>query len=116
MALSSIRLAVFTAMLVAGTTSAVFAQQKAPADENPLKAPVDESTLKAPPDEDGLNAGGTTGKANDPDDPPSVREHYSAPNGGMSSGAHTGNESPTKKGNSAGDGPESDAARKLHDR
>ncbi len=76
---------VLAAILLSGGTAGVFAQSKPLAEEGKPEAV------------------GTTGQANDPRDPPSVREHYSAPNGGMSSGAHTGNESPTKKGNSAND-------------
>jgi len=45
----------------------------------------------------------TAGKATDPATTgnPAISDHFSTPNGGMSSGAHNGNESPTKKGNSA---------------
>lgn len=51
------------------------------------------------------------GTENDPN--PATREHFSAPSGGMSSGAHIGNESPTKKGNSADGMKESEAAKQL---
>lgn len=53
----------------------------------------------------------STGTENDPN--PATREHFSAPSGGMSSGAHIGNESPTKKGNSADGMKESEAAKQL---
>lgn len=40
-------------------------------------------------------------------------EHYSAPSGGYSSGAHIGNESPTDSGNSAGGMEESKSAERM---
>lgn len=40
-------------------------------------------------------------------------EHYSAPNGGFSSGAHIGNESPTDTGNSANGMEESKSAERM---
>lgn len=56
----------------------------------------------------------TTAGAGTENDPNlATREHFSAPSGGMSSGAHIGNESPTKKGNSADGMKESEAAKQL---
>lgn len=55
----------------------------------------------------------TPGAGTESDPNPATREHFSAPSGGMSSGAHIGNESPTKKGNSADGMKESEAAKQL---
>jgi hypothetical protein len=41
-------------------------------------------------------------------------EHYSAPSGGYSSGAHIGNESPTDTGNSANGMEESKSAERMN--
>jgi len=120
MTADSFRATIVAAILLAAGTAGGHAQQQNQqnnaADANGVKAtetvePSDKSKVKAPPAEGGLNAGGTTGEANDPSDPPSVREDYSAPNGGMSSGAHTGNESPTKEGDSSGGKKESERAK-----
>jgi hypothetical protein len=108
----------FAATLLAATSVSAFAQQP-PMDANGQKPiekvdPSDKSKLKAPPEKGGMNAGGTTGQANDPNVPEPLRENYSAPSGGYSSGAHTGNESPTKPGDSSGGKNESEAAKKIN--
>lgn len=62
-----------------------------------------------------------TGGADDPEAEASTpktsadgAEHYSAPTGGFSSGAHIGNESPTDTGNSAGGMEESRSAERMN--
>ena len=96
--------AALAALLLVGTTLAASAQSSTPASERKKPPQAMERT-------DPL---ATVGKSGEKDRPPALKEHYSAPSGGMSSGAHEGNESPTKLGNSAGGKNESDSAKRMN--
>jgi hypothetical protein len=76
MSLNHIATAIFAAALLAGTACSALAQSDSKADVR-------------------------DGSGNSAWTKPDVQSEPPTPNGGMSSGAHSGNESPTKSGNSA---------------
>ncbi len=94
-------------------------QEKAEATESGQRqpsAPRDTSATTgsaAPAGRATAGAGAPEAGANAPKTSADNSEHYSAPNGGFSSGAHIGNESPTDTGNSAGGMEESKSAERM---
>lgn len=70
--------------------------------------------IATPRDRAARGADDPEAEANTPKSTADGSEHYSAPSGGFSSGAHIGNESPTDTGNSAGGMEESKSAERMN--